>query len=50
VTVAILSSSSSPREQAAIQEFNNVSFFTKPPTLDEFLSLGLELGKLLKPA
>lgn len=47
VTVAILSSSSSPREQAAIQEFNNVHFFTKPPTLDEFLGLGSELRKLL---
>jgi chemotaxis family two-component system response regulator Rcp1 len=47
VTVAILSSSSSPREQAAIQEFDNVHFFTKPPTLDEFLGLGSELGKLM---
>ena len=46
VTVAILSSSSSPREQAAIQEFDNVHFFTKPPMLDEFLDLGSELGKL----
>jgi CheY-like chemotaxis protein len=47
VTVAILSSSSSPREQAAIEEFDNVHYFTKPPTLDEFLGLGPELGKLL---
>jgi CheY-like chemotaxis protein len=47
VSVAILSSSSSPREQAAIREFDNVHFFTKPPTLDEFLGLGTELGKLL---
>ena len=46
VAVAILSSSSSPREQAAIQEHENLRYFTKPPMLDEFMDLGPELAKL----
>jgi len=46
VAVAILSSSSSPRERAAIQQHENLRYFTKPPTLDEFLELGPALAKL----
>lgn len=46
--VAILSSSSSPRERAKIEEFGVKRFLTKPLDLDEFLGLGLVLKTLLE--
>lgn len=38
--IAILSSSSSPRERSRIQMFDRVRYFTKPLDLDEYLSIG----------
>ncbi len=45
--VAILSSSSSPRERAMIDEFGVDRFITKPLDLDEFLNIGSVLKALL---
>jgi CheY-like chemotaxis protein len=38
--VAILSSSSSPRERSRIELFGFVTFITKPPDLDQYLNIG----------
>ena len=46
--VAILSSSSSPRERAKIEEFRVERFITKPLDLDEFLRIGWTLKALLE--
>lgn len=45
--VAILSSSSSPRERAKIEEFGVDRFITKPLDLDGFLGIGSTLKSLL---
>ena len=47
VAVAILSSSSSPRERARIEEFGVDRFITKPLDLDGFLGIGSILKTLL---
>jgi CheY-like chemotaxis protein len=47
VRVAVLSSSSSPRERASIQKFNISRYITKPLDLDEFLKIGQTLKDLL---
>jgi chemotaxis family two-component system response regulator Rcp1 len=46
--VAILSSSSSPRERARIEEFGVDRFITKPLDLEGFLEIGLILKGLLR--
>uniref|UniRef100_Q028L4 Response regulator receiver protein n=1 Tax=Solibacter usitatus (strain Ellin6076) TaxID=234267 RepID=Q028L4_SOLUE len=46
--VAILSSSSSPRERARIEEFGVDRFITKPLDLDGFLGIGSVLKDLLR--
>jgi CheY-like chemotaxis protein len=48
VPVAILSSSSSPRERAKIEQFGVRRFITKPLDLDEFMKIGLTLKALLE--
>ena len=48
VPVAILSSSSSPRERARLEQFHIGRFITKPPDLDEFLEIGSTLKSLLR--
>jgi CheY-like chemotaxis protein len=48
VPVAILSSSSSPRERARVEQFHIGRFITKPPDLDEFLEIGSTLKSLLR--
>ena len=45
--VAILSSTSSPRERTMIDAFGVDRFITKPLDLDEFLRIGLTLKALL---
>jgi chemotaxis family two-component system response regulator Rcp1 len=47
VPVAILSSSSSPRERARVEQFHIGRFITKPPDLDEFLQIGSTLKSFL---
>lgn len=47
VRVAVLSSSSSPRERANIAQFQVSRFITKPLDLDEFLRIGVVLKELL---
>jgi DNA-binding response OmpR family regulator len=47
VRVAVLSSSSSPRERANIEKFHVSRYITKPLDLDEFLAIGLILKELL---
>ncbi len=46
VPVAVLSSSSSRREQAKIERIRTARYITKPPTLDEYLAVGLTIRKL----
>jgi CheY-like chemotaxis protein len=46
--VAILTSSSSPRERARIEEFGVDRFITKPLDLDGFLGIGWILRDLLR--
>jgi CheY-like chemotaxis protein len=46
--IAILSSSSSPREQEKTREFRVERFITKPPDLEEFMRIGLTLKSLLR--
>ena len=50
MAVAILSSSSSPRERARIEEFGVDRFITKPLDLDGFLGIGAILKTLLGQA
>jgi CheY-like chemotaxis protein len=45
--VVILSSSSSPRDYAKLENFQIARYITKPPDLDEFLSIGAQLKKLV---
>lgn len=47
VPVAILTSSSSPRERAAIAEFGVQRYIIKPPDLTEFMKIGVLLKELL---
>jgi two-component system response regulator len=47
MAVAILSSSSSPRERARIEEFGVDAFITKPLDLDGFLGIGSTLKAML---
>jgi two-component system response regulator len=50
VPIAVLSSSSSPRERAKIEKFAVCRFITKPPYLDEFLAIGTAIKELLADA
>jgi CheY-like chemotaxis protein len=45
--VAVLSSSSSPRDRSRMEAFHIASFITKPPDLDEYLQIGDEIRKLI---
>jgi chemotaxis family two-component system response regulator Rcp1 len=45
--IAILSSSSSPREQTRIGAFGRVMYITKPPELDAYLAIGVKLRDFL---
>lgn len=47
VPVAILSSSSAPRDRSRLQTFGVRRYLVKPPDFDEFLKLGQELKDLL---
>jgi len=47
VPVAILSSSSSPRERLRMQAFRVGRYITKPPDVDEFLRIGSIFKELL---
>jgi CheY-like chemotaxis protein len=47
VPIAILSSSSSTRERAKIEQFGIGRYITKPPDLDEFMRIGFTLKELL---
>ena len=47
--VVVLSSSSSRRDYARLENFHIAKYITKPPDLDEFLNIGMELKKLLIP-
>lgn len=47
VRVAVLSSSSSPRERANIAKYRVSRYITKPLDLDEFLAIGKILRELL---
>ena len=45
--IAILTSSSSPRERSRIQMFRLVTYIKKPPELDEYLRIGPLLRDLM---
>ena len=45
--IVILSSSSSPRDRARIERFGVGRYLVKPPSLDEFLRIGLVVKELL---
>jgi two-component system response regulator len=45
--VVVLSSSSSPRDYARLESFHIARYITKPPDLDEFLSIGTQLKQLV---
>lgn len=45
--VAVLSSSSSPRDRAQMEIFRIVRYITKPPDLDEYLKIGHIVKELL---
>jgi CheY-like chemotaxis protein len=47
VPVAVLSSSSSPRDRAKMEAYNIGRYITKPPDLDEYLRIGLIVKELL---
>ncbi len=47
LTVAVLSSSSSPRDRARLQGFRVSRFITKPADLDEYLKIGAIIKQLL---
>jgi two-component system, chemotaxis family, response regulator Rcp1 len=47
VPVAVLSSSSSPRDRAGVERFGIGRFIAKPPDLDEYLKIGLMIKELL---
>jgi len=48
VPVAVLSSSSSPRDRSRMEAFNIGRYITKPPDLDEYLQIGFVLKELLE--
>lgn len=48
VRVAVLSSSSSPRERTRLEQFHVSRYITKPLDLDEFLSIGVILKELIE--
>jgi two-component system response regulator len=45
--VVVLSSSSSPRDHARLEKFHIARYITKPPDLDEFLSIGSQIKQLV---
>lgn len=45
--VVVLSSSSSPRDRARLEKFDIARYITKPPDLDEFLSIGSQIKQLV---
>ena len=47
VPVAILSSSSSPHDQARVERFHISRFIAKPPDLDQYLEIGVIIRQLL---
>jgi len=47
VPIAILSSSSSPRERSRIQGYGRVKYITKPPELDAYLAIGIVIRDFL---
>lgn len=47
VPVAVLTSSSSPRQRAEIEKFRIGRYVTKPPDLEEYLKIGLIVKELL---
>ncbi len=47
VPVAVLSSSSSPRERGRVERFGIARFLAKPPDLDEYLKIGTTIKELL---
>ena len=47
VPVAVLSSSSWSRDRAKLEGYRIARYITKPPDLDEFMSIGLILKELL---
>jgi len=47
VPVAVLSSSSSPRDRARMEAYNIGRYITKPPDLDEYLRIGFIVKELL---
>ncbi|MEO8098730.1 MAG: response regulator [Acidobacteriota bacterium] len=48
VPIVVLTSSSSSRERAQIEDFGITRHITKPHDLDEFMKIGFELKELLK--
>jgi DNA-binding response OmpR family regulator len=48
VPVAVLSSSSSPRDRARMEVFRIARYITKPPDLEEFLRIGEVVKELLE--
>ena len=48
VPVAVLSSSSSPRDQARMEAFRIDRYITKPPDLDEYMQIGHIVKQLLE--
>lgn len=45
--VIVFSSSISPRERAAVEAFDNVSFLQKPVALDQYLTVGQKVKDVL---
>jgi two-component system response regulator len=45
--VVVMSSSSSPRDHARLENFRIARYITKPPDLDEFLNIGAQLKQLV---
>jgi len=50
VPVAVLSSSSSPRDRAKMEALHIGRYITKPPDLDEYLQIGYVVKQLLSEA
>jgi CheY-like chemotaxis protein len=47
VAVAVLTSSSSPRDRARIEAFHIARYIIKPPDLDEYMRIGLIVREIL---
>jgi CheY-like chemotaxis protein len=45
--VVILTSSSAPRDRAVLERFHITRYLVKPPDLDEYLKIGLEVKEIL---